>query len=54
MSTSYAHLLPPSWKASVTAWLSEDCPSFDWGGFVVGDAPRTATLWCKAEVRGVC
>ncbi|WFD20421.1 nicotinate-nucleotide diphosphorylase (carboxylating) [Malassezia caprae] len=49
MGPTYAHLLPPSWKAIVTAWLDEDCPSFDWGGFVVGDAPRTATLWCKAE-----
>ncbi|KAI0475742.1 Quinolinate phosphoribosyl transferase [Xylariaceae sp. FL0804] len=43
-----AHLLPPSWKTQVTAWLAEDTPSFDYGGFVVGDAPRTATLWCKS------
>lgn len=46
---SYAHLLPASWKTAVTAWLQEDCPSFDWGGFVVGDAARTATLWCKSD-----
>ncbi|KAL1884214.1 hypothetical protein VTK73DRAFT_5350 [Phialemonium thermophilum] len=42
------HLLPPSWKTQVTAWLAEDTPSFDYGGFVVGDAPRTAVLWGKS------
>ncbi|KAI1336030.1 Quinolinate phosphoribosyl transferase [Xylariaceae sp. FL0016] len=46
---SYEHLLPPSWKAQVTAWLAEDTPSFDYGGFVVGDVPRTATLWGKSQ-----
>ncbi|KAH7316695.1 Quinolinate phosphoribosyl transferase [Stachybotrys elegans] len=45
---SLAHLLPPSWKTQVTAWLAEDTPSFDYGGFVVGDGPRTATLWGKS------
>lgn len=43
----YAGLLPPSWKGKVQAWLEEDCPSFDWGGYVVGDATRSAKLWCK-------
>ncbi|KAI0125321.1 nicotinate-nucleotide diphosphorylase [Xylariales sp. AK1849] len=43
-----AHLLPPSWKAQITSWLAEDTPSFDYGGFVVGEAPRTATLWGKS------
>jgi hypothetical protein len=33
---SPAHLLPPSWKTQVTAWLAEDTPSFDYGGYVVG------------------
>ncbi|KAF3351281.1 hypothetical protein VdG2_00788 [Verticillium dahliae VDG2] len=46
--SSYAHLLPPSWTTQVTAWLAEDTPSFDYGGFVVGEAPRTATLWAKS------
>ncbi|CAK7266371.1 nicotinate-nucleotide diphosphorylase (carboxylating) [Sporothrix epigloea] len=41
-------LLPPSWKDQITAWLAEDAPSFDYGGFVVGDVPRTATLWAKS------
>ncbi|RTE82830.1 hypothetical protein BHE90_002599 [Fusarium euwallaceae] len=43
-----ANLLPPSWKTSVTAWLAEDTPSFDYAGFVVGDEPRVATLWGKS------
>ena len=43
-----AHLLPPSWKTVVAGWLAEDTPSFDYAGFVVGDAPRTATLWGKS------
>lgn len=42
-------LLPPSWKGQVAAWLAEDTPSFDYGGFVVGDVPRTATLWAKSR-----
>lgn len=55
MSTSmhptpvYANLLPPSWKVKVSEWLKEDCPSFDWGGFVVGEDNKRATLWCKSE-----
>ncbi|KAF4983144.1 hypothetical protein FZEAL_1367 [Fusarium zealandicum] len=44
-----ANLLPPSWKTSVTAWLAEDTPSFDYAGFVVGDEPRVATLWGKSQ-----
>ncbi|KFH45310.1 Nicotinate-nucleotide pyrophosphorylase [carboxylating]-like protein [Hapsidospora chrysogenum ATCC 11550] len=43
-----AHLLPPSWKTQVTAWLAEDTPSFDYGGFVVGEGERVATLWGKS------
>ncbi|KAF3356818.1 hypothetical protein VdG1_06146 [Verticillium dahliae VDG1] len=46
--SSYAHLLPPSWTTQVTAWLAEDTPSFDYGGFVVGEAPLTAPLWAKS------
>lgn len=43
------HLLPASWKTSITAWLAEDTPSFDVGGFVVGSDLRTATLWGKSS-----
>ncbi|EPQ26375.1 uncharacterized protein PFL1_06023 [Pseudozyma flocculosa PF-1] len=46
---SYAHLLPPSWKGKIAEWLKEDCPSFDWGGYVVGEDTKRATLWCKSE-----
>ncbi|EJD01009.1 nicotinate-nucleotide diphosphorylase [Fomitiporia mediterranea MF3/22] len=50
---NYAHLLPPSWKSQVTAWLAEDAPSFDYGGFVVGDAEREAFLFGKGTQRAV-
>lgn len=43
-----AHLLPPSWKRQVTAWLDEDTPSYDYAGFVVGETTRNATLWGKS------
>lgn len=45
---SIEHALPPSWKTQVSAWLAEDTPSFDFGGFVVGETPRTAILWGKS------
>ncbi|KAI0065980.1 nicotinate-nucleotide diphosphorylase [Artomyces pyxidatus] len=50
---SYAHLLPPSWKTQVSAWLAEDTPSFDYGGFVVGEAHREAFLLGKGHERAV-
>ncbi|KAK0656774.1 putative nicotinate-nucleotide pyrophosphorylase [Cercophora newfieldiana] len=43
------HILPASWKTQIAAWLSEDTPSFDVGGFVVGNHARTATLWGKSS-----
>ncbi|KAH6915060.1 nicotinate-nucleotide diphosphorylase [Coprinopsis sp. MPI-PUGE-AT-0042] len=46
---SYAHLLPPGWKSQITQWLQEDTPSFDYGGFVVGEVPRTAFLFGKGK-----
>ncbi|CAM9020842.1 unnamed protein product [Wickerhamomyces anomalus] len=48
---TFSHLLPLNgeWKQDVTKWLSEDVPSFDYGGYVVGETPETATLWCKQE-----
>lgn len=52
---TYAHLLPPSWTGQVAAWLAEDTPSFDYGGFVVGEEPQTAQLLGKgkSEVRSL-
>ncbi|KAF8076592.1 Quinolinate phosphoribosyl transferase [Lyophyllum atratum] len=49
MSNSIEHLLPPSWKPQVTAWLAEDTPSFDYGGYVVGEAQREAFLLGKGK-----
>lgn len=46
---NYAHLLPPSWKAKITEWIHEDIPSFDYGGFVVGESPKEAILYCKKD-----
>ncbi|KAI0265042.1 Quinolinate phosphoribosyl transferase [Gloeopeniophorella convolvens] len=53
MATHYSHLLPPTWKAQVAAWLAEDTPSFDYGGFVVGEDPREAFLLGKGSKRAV-
>jgi nicotinate-nucleotide pyrophosphorylase (carboxylating) len=53
ISESYEHLLPPSWKAQVTAWLAEDTPSFDYGGYVVGEVERVAFLFGKGKTPAV-
>lgn len=37
----------------MAAWLHEDTPSFDYGGFVVGEAPREAFLLGKGSKRAV-
>ena len=50
MHGQVAHLLNPNYKADVTRWLAEDCPSFDYGGFVVGDAHGEAKLLGKSAV----
>ncbi|KAG6812993.1 hypothetical protein H0H92_014924 [Tricholoma furcatifolium] len=47
------HLLPPSWKTQVAAWLAEDVPSFDYGGYVVGEAEREAFLFGKGKSTAV-
>lgn len=44
---SYSHLLPPTYSQTIASWLAEDCPSFDYGGFVVGEEVKEASLWCK-------
>lgn len=46
---SYAHLLPAGWKRQVDFWLEEDVPSFDYGGFVVGEIEREAYLLGKGS-----
>jgi len=52
-TNSFEHLLPPSWKPQVTAWLAEDTPSFDYGGYVVGDVHREAFLFGKGKQAAV-
>ena len=47
---SVAHLLPQTYKRMVSAWLEEDCPSFDYGGFVVGESTTEAKLLGKSTV----
>ncbi|CAO3681388.1 unnamed protein product [Umbelopsis ramanniana] len=47
--SSHAHLLPNGYKAQVAQWLQEDTPSFDYGGYVVGELDQKAVLYCKAE-----
>lgn len=44
-----ADLLPVHWKSQVTEWFAEDTPSFDYGGFVVGDGDMSATLYAKSK-----
>lgn len=43
-----AHLLPPTYTHLITSWLAEDCPSLDYGGFVVGDGAGEARLLGKS------
>lgn len=47
--SQFQDILPANgrWKQDVTNWLSEDVPSFDFGGYVVGSDVKTATLLCK-------
>lgn len=43
------HLLPGNYKRLITSWLEEDCPSFDYGGFVVGESDGEARLLGKSK-----
>ncbi|CAL9728508.1 nicotinate-nucleotide pyrophosphorylase [carboxylating] [Monosporozyma unispora] len=45
----FKDLLPANgqWKQDITNWISEDVPSFDYGGYVVGSQPKVAALFCK-------
>ena len=45
-----AHLLPAGYQGMVSAWLEEDCPTFDHGGFVVGEHMAEAKLLGKSTV----
>ncbi|KAJ5162416.1 hypothetical protein N7492_007808 [Penicillium capsulatum] len=43
------HLLPANYKRLIATWLEEDCPSLDYGGFVVGESDGEARLLGKSE-----
>lgn len=45
-----SHLSPLNYKRIISTWLEEDCPSFDYGGFVVGEAEGEARLLGKSKV----
>ena len=47
--TEYAHLLSTNYKRIISEYLEEDVPSFDYGGYVVGEDDQVAILYCKAE-----
>ncbi|KAJ5469480.1 Nicotinate-nucleotide pyrophosphorylase [Penicillium diatomitis] len=42
------HLLPGNYKRQIADWLEEDCPSLDYGGFVVGESEGEARLLGKS------
>lgn len=44
------HLLPGNYKRLIANWLEEDCPSLDYGGFVVGESEGEARLLGKSQV----
>ncbi|KAF2835818.1 nicotinate-nucleotide pyrophosphorylase-like protein [Patellaria atrata CBS 101060] len=44
-----AHLLPQTYKRLISEWLEEDTPSFDYGGFVVGEELAEARLLGKSK-----
>jgi nicotinate-nucleotide pyrophosphorylase (carboxylating) len=52
-TSSFEHLLPTSWKSQVTVWLAEDTPSFDYGGYIVGEVHREAFLFGKGKQAAV-
>jgi nicotinate-nucleotide pyrophosphorylase (carboxylating) len=49
LQEKYASLLPPNWTSVIPQWLQEDIPSFDYGGYVVGETPTTAHLFGKTS-----
>lgn len=45
----FSHLLATNYKALISQYLEEDVPSFDYGGYVVGEDDQEAVLYMKAE-----
>jgi hypothetical protein len=48
-SSTFAAILPPTWKDEVGRWLAQDMPKWDIGGFVVGELSQHAMLLGKSE-----
>eukprot|EP00741_Cyanophora_paradoxa_P009337 tig00000144_g9045.t1 len=46
---AHEHLLPPALPSLVESWLREDIPSFDVGGYTVGENVLTANLLGKGH-----
>ena len=44
----FSNVLPHNWTSLVTTWLDEDIPSFDVGGFTVGNRTGEANLLAKS------
>lgn len=49
---TFAHLLPPQYRELVQQWLYDDIPTFDIGGYVVGDGLVEAHLLSKGVPEG--
>lgn len=49
---SLEHVLPPTWRGVLREWLAADAPTFDVGGFVVGDSHEEAVLLVKGAPGG--
>ena len=50
MAANFSTLLHPiNLHEQVCLWLKEDTPSFDYGGFVVGNSEEKAVIICKAN-----
>ncbi len=49
MDHDFEHLLPSNWEKLVQAWLDEDIPGFDVGGYVVGSKEEKALLYGKTD-----
>ena len=47
--SNWSSLLPPNFKETIKSWIDDDCPSFDVGGFVVGEKAEKAILYCKSS-----
>eukprot|EP00656_Telonema_subtile_P033371 TRINITY_DN3696_c0_g1_i1.p1 TRINITY_DN3696_c0_g1~~TRINITY_DN3696_c0_g1_i1.p1 ORF type:complete len:295 (-),score=73.80 TRINITY_DN3696_c0_g1_i1:254-1138(-) len=47
----FANVLPACTPSQIQQWIEDDCPTFDVGGFVVGNKPEEA--WCWGKTSGI-